>query len=392
MMGKKLMVVLFGLLMLAMPLAVGQVSAASETTVILVSDNAADKAIAEYLANLTGAVLVTTTWGTYDPNVTAEILSYAPDQVIIIGGPEAVVEQYVIDLEDYNITVYRWWGKNRYETNLAVIGNASKLFGIKFNATVVVAGNDSLAIQTALRLALQNGAMILYVNQSTNVSRIMEKFHVKEMEMVQSRASEKVMEKVVKELRACNCRAKEVQANVTAERVERIMEQVRERLMAIEEIANVTNSTYLREQVREMLQLMGQVNQSLQNGNVSGAYLLALKLQVKTEFALKEAKMEFHMAMEKNGKLALEMELEKIEAQLKILEKEGINVSSVQVILDKVSEAIKAGNYSVARVLLKDAKKALHELYMANRELMRKNSCTDHDHGHDHNHEKSGGH
>jgi len=363
MIGRKLMATLFGLLVLAMPLATGQVSAASGTTMILVSDNAADKAIAEYLANLTGAVVVTTTWGVYNPNVTAEILSYAPDQVIIIGGPDAVVEEYVTDLEEYNITVYRWFGQNRYETDLAVLGNASKLFGIKFNATVVVAGNDSLAIQTALRLAVQNRAMILYVNQSTNVSRLMERFQIREMVMVQSRASEKVMEKVAKELKACNCTAKEVQANITKEQVERIMEQVRERLMAIEEIANVTNSTQLREQVREMLQLMEQVNQSLQAGNVTEAYQLALKLQVRSEFTLKNAHMEFKMAVKSKEKLALEMELQKLEIQLKVLENAGINVSSVQTILDKVKEAIDAGNYSVARVLLKDAKKAIHELY-----------------------------
>ncbi|GAB6134664.1 cell wall-binding repeat-containing protein [Thermococcus prieurii] len=374
MMGKKLVAVLFGLLMIGMAFGAGSAYAGEATvTVILVSDNAADNAIAQYLANLTGAVVVTTTWGTYDPNVTAEILSYAPDQVIIIGGPDAVVSEYVTDLEEYNITVYRWWGANRYETDLAVMGNASKVFGIKFNASVVVAGNDSLAVQTALRLAVQNRAMIIYVNQSTNVTKLMERFQVREMVMVQSKVSEKVMEKVSRELKACNCTAKQVQANVTTEQVKMIMEQVRERLMAIEEIANTTNSTQLREQVREMLQLMEQANASLQAGNVTGAYALALKLQVKTEFALKEANKELHRAMEKNGKLALEMELEKIEAQLEILEKAGVNVSSVQTILDKVREAIDAGNYSVARVLLKDAKKALHELYMENRETVKMN-------------------
>jgi len=257
MMGKKLVAVLFGLLMIGMAFGAGSAYAGEATvTVILVSDNAADNAIAQYLANLTGAVVVTTTWGTYDPNVTAEILSYAPDQVIIIGGPDAVVSEYVTDLEEYNITVYRWWGANRYETDLAVMGNASKLFGIKFNASVVVAGNDSLAVQTALRLAVQNRAMIIYVNQSTNVTKLMERFQVREMVMVQSKASEKVMEKVSRELKACNCTAKQVQANVTAEQVKMIMEQVRERLMAIEQIANTTNSTQLMEQVREMLQLM----------------------------------------------------------------------------------------------------------------------------------------
>jgi len=377
MIGRKLVAALFGLLMIGITFSVGGASAAETVTVILVSDNAADSAIAQYLANLTGAVVVTTTWGTYDPNVTAEILSYAPSQVIIIGGPDAVVEEYAADLEEYNVTTYRWWGASRYETDLAVMGNASRLFGIKFNASVVVAGNDSLAVQTALRLAVQNRAVLLYVNQSTNVTRLMERFGVREAIVVRSRASEKVMEKVSKELRACRCTAMEVRANVTAEQVEMIMERVRERLMAIEEIAKATNSTQLMEQVREMLRLMEKANASLRAGNVTEAYGLALKLQVKTEFALKEANKELQGAMEKNGKLALERELEKIEAQLEVLEKAGVNVSSVQEILDKVKEAIEAGNYSVARVLLKDAKKALHELYMESRETVKMNPGTD---------------
>jgi putative cell wall-binding protein len=327
MMGKKLVAVLFGLLMIGMTFSVDGASAEGTVTVILVSDNAADNAIAQYLANLTSAILVTTTWGSYDPNVTAEILSYAPDQVIIIGGPDAVVSEYVADLEEYNITVYRWWGSNRYETDLAVMGNASKLFGIKFNTSVVVAGNDSLAVQTALKLALQNRAMIIYINQSTNVTRLMERFRIKKTVMVQSRVSKKVMEKVTKELRTCNCIAREVQANVTAEQVKMIMVQVRERLVAIEKIANATNSTQLREQVREMLQLLDKANQSLQAGNVSEAYGLVLRLQVKSEFALKEANKELHRSIEKNAKLALEMELEKIEVQIGILVKAGVNVS-----------------------------------------------------------------
>ncbi|WP_456367447.1 cell wall-binding repeat-containing protein [Thermococcus sp.] len=363
MIGRKLIAVLFGLLVIGMTASAGSAFAEGTATVILVSDNAADKAIAEYLANLTGAIVVTTTWGVYDPNVTAEILSYAPDQVIIIGGPMAVVDEYVTDLEEYNITVYRWWGANRYETDLAVVCNASKLFGIKFNASVVVAGNDSLAIQTALRLAAEKKAMIIYVNQSTNVSKLMEMFQVREMVMVQSKASEKVMEKVEKDLQKCNCRAERVQANVTKEQVEQIMEQVRERLMAVEKIANMTNSTQLREQVREMLQLMEKVNQSLQAGNVSKAYVLALQLQARSEFTLKNAQVEFKMAVKSKEKLKLEIELEKLDAQVEVLEKAGVNVSVLKTIIDKIKEAIEAGNYSVAKVLLKKAKKALHELY-----------------------------
>jgi len=340
--------------------------------VILVSDNAADNAIASFLANVTDAIMVTTTWGVYDPNVTAEILSYAPNVVIIIGGPDAVVSEYVTDLEEYNITVCRWWGANRYETNLAVIGNATITFGLKFNSSVIAPGNDSLAIRTALQLALQERAMLVYVNSSTNVTKLMEQFRVRNAIMVQSRVSERVMERVARELEACNCTVREVQANVTKDDVKRLLEQVRERVMAIEEIANATNSTVLREQVREMLQLMERANQSLQAGNVTGAYALALKLQVKSEFALKNSMMELRRAMQKDGRLALEMELKKLRAQMAVLERAGVDVSEVREMLDRAEEALKAGNTSVARVLLKDAKKALQGLYTSNRDAVRK--------------------
>ncbi|MEO2152632.1 MAG: cell wall-binding repeat-containing protein, partial [Thermococcus sp.] len=313
MMGKKLVAVLFGLLMIGMILSVGGASAEETLTVILVSDNSADSAIAQYLANLTGAVIVTTTWGTYDPNVTAEILGYAPDQVIIIGGPCAVVSEYVTDLKEYNITVYRWWGANRYETNLAVMGNASKLLGIKFNSTVVVAGNDSLAIQTAFKLALKNRALILYVNHSTNVTTLIKRFKVSNAVVVRGRASEKVMENLAKGLEKCNCTVKEVGANVTGEHVERILERVRGRLLRIEEIANMTNSTELMERVEELSQLIEEANQSLQSGDYTKAYQLALKLQVRSEFALRDARLELIKALKLNGRLGLELELKKLQ-------------------------------------------------------------------------------
>ncbi|HDZ35415.1 MAG TPA: hypothetical protein ENH81_00680, partial [Thermococcus sp.] len=120
MVWKKVIALLFGLMMVATTASFGHVSAADNSaTVILVSDNEADCTLAEYLANVTGAIVVTTPWGVYDPSVTATVMSYGPDKVIIIGGPDAVVDMYLEDLQELNIPVERWWGKNRYETNLA---------------------------------------------------------------------------------------------------------------------------------------------------------------------------------------------------------------------------------------------------------------------------------
>ena len=372
MIGKKLMAILFGLLMLGMPLTVGNVSAAEgSVTVILVSDNAADKAIAEYLANETGAVIVTTTWGVYDPNVTAEIMSYAPDEVIIIGGPDAVVDEYVTDLEELNITVERWGGQNRYETNLMVMEQAQVKLGLRFNNSVIVAGNDTLAIQNALQLAVQKGAMIIYVNESSNVTGLMERLGIKEMTMVKTQASEKVMEHVREQLRECNCTAKEVQVNVTKETVLQLMIQVMERLKALEMVANETNSTALMEQVRTMEMTMEKVNEALQAGNYTEAYRMVLELQVKTEFSLKAANGEMRMAIKNDEKVALMHEMGKLEAQISVMENAGIDVSAINALMEQLKTAIQNGQYEEAKELMNQIKAMIKEAYQNGRQGIR---------------------
>ncbi|ANF22011.1 cell wall-binding repeat-containing protein [Thermococcus piezophilus] len=371
MMVKKALAILFGLLMVAMSVSFTGVSAATSNIVILVSDNAADKGIAEYLANVTGAVIVTTTWGVYDPNVTAEIMSYAPDEVIIIGGPDAVVEEYVTDLQELGISVERWGGENRYETNLIAMTQAPVKFGLKFNGSVMVAGNDSMAIQNAIRIAVQNRAIILYINKTTNITLLMERFQIRNMTMVHTNASEMTMELVRKQLKECNCTAEEVQVNVTKETVLQLMIQVRERLLAIEKIANATNTTQLMEQVRVMEMAMEKANQALQAGNYTYAYQLMLELQVQTQFSLKAANGEMRIAIKNSEKVALERELAKLEAQIKVMEKAGLDMAQLNQLMEQFKIAIKNSQYDVARQLMDQIKSMIQEAYKNNREVIR---------------------
>lgn len=365
MMGKKIWAILLGLLMVVAPLTFSETSAASDTgtTVILVSDNAADHTLAQYLANLTGAIVVTTTWGIYDPNVSAEILQYSPAQVIIIGGPDAVVSQYLTDLEEYNVTVYRWWGANRYETDLAVLLNASSMFGIKFNGSVMVAGNDTAAMRLALKLALQNRSMIIYVNSSTNATALMEKLQIRNAVMVQTKASERIMEKIKEELRECNCQAKEVRANVSANETLMLMEKLQERIRTIEEIANMTNSTELKERLQLIEKLMEGVNSSIKSGNYTEAYQLMLKIQAQTEMALKLSYKEMEFALSNHESLALEREYLKLEAQVKALAELGYNVTNITQAMEQLKEAIKNGDYKDAKALIKEIKRMIKETY-----------------------------
>ncbi|WP_297504706.1 cell wall-binding repeat 2 family protein [Thermococcus sp.] len=371
MMWRKVMAILFGLLIVGMPLASKGVSAATTVTVILVSDNEADCAIAEYLANVTGAVIVTTTWGAYDPNVTAEIMSYAPDEVIIIGGPDAVVEQYVSDLQELGITVERWGGQNRYQTNIIAMERAEVEFQLQFNGSVIVAGNDTLAIRNALQLAVQNGAVIIYVNKSTNVTGVMEKLRVKTATMVKTQASERVMERVKEQLRECNCTAAEVQVNVTRETVLQLMVQVRERVKTIEEIANETNSTQLMQQVRVMEMTMEKANTALQAGNYTRAYQLMLELQIQTEFGLKMANGEMKAMMEINKKVALEREIAKLEAQISVMERAGIDVSSITALMEELKVMVQNGQYDEAKELMNQIKAMIRDAYQNGRQAIR---------------------
>ncbi|ASJ13010.1 cell wall-binding repeat-containing protein [Thermococcus thioreducens] len=374
MMGEKVLAILLGLLMVATSVTFSNVSASTSVTVILVSDNAADKAVAEYLANVTGAVVVTTTWGVYDPNVTAEIMSYAPDEVIIIGGPDAVVEQYVADLEELGITVERWGGQNRYETNFIVMEQARIKFRLQFSGSVIVAGNDSLAIRNALQIAVQNGAVIVYVNKSTNVTGVMGRFQVKTATMVGTPASERVMEHVKEQLRECNCTAEEVQVNITKETVLQLMVQVRERVRAIEEIANETNSTQLMQQVRVMEMTMEKANQALQAGNCTYAYQLMLELQVKTQFSLKVANSEMRIAMKNSEKIALEREMAKLQAQVSVMERAGINVTEINSLMEQLRVAIQNGQYEQARQLMNQIKAMIREAYQNGRRSIRESA------------------
>ncbi|WP_456394822.1 cell wall-binding repeat-containing protein [Thermococcus sp.] len=373
MMGKKVLAILFGLLMVATSVTFSNVSASTSVTVILVSDNAADKAIAEYLANVTGAVVVTTTWGVYDPNVTAEIMSYAPNEVIIIGGPDAVVDESVADLEELGITVERWGGQNRYETNIQVMEKAMEKFGLKFNESVIVAGNDSLAIKNALQIAVQNRAMVLYVNKTTNVTKLMERFQIMEAVAFGSPASKKLMEHVREQLRECNCTAREVQANITKETVLQLMTQVRERVRTIEEIANETNCTQLMQQVRVMEMTMEKANQALQAGNYTYAYQLMLELQVRTQFGLKAANGEMRKMLGNSEKMALEREMVKLQAQISVMERAGINVTEINALMEQLRVAIQNGQYEQARQLMNQIKAMVREAYQNGKEALRNN-------------------
>ncbi len=114
---KRICIAFIALLLLCTPAAAEE---ADTTSIILVADNQADCAVAEALADESGATIVKTTWGEFEQTVLDTIIETAPDSVTIIGGPMAVVEEYETKLEEAGITFERVWGETRQQTSMQI--------------------------------------------------------------------------------------------------------------------------------------------------------------------------------------------------------------------------------------------------------------------------------
>ncbi|WP_297474759.1 hypothetical protein [Thermococcus sp.] len=377
MMWKKGIALLFGVMLMTMGLAFSGVSAASASqgssvTVILVSDNAADSALAKYIANLTGAFVVTTPWGVYTPNVTAEIMAYAPDQVIIIGGPAAVPEQYVSDLKELNITVERWWGKNRYGTDVAVIGNATVKLHLKFNGSAVIApGNDSAAIMEAFMKAIKCHGVIIYANATTDPVRIMGRLRIRPINItvVYTPVTRGATIRVLERLQLGSpMRVEKVSVNVTREMALDAIATAKERVAYAEKLlANATlkprEKLMVEKTLNESEKLLQRAEEALNNGQYGKAYGLAIAAEAHADFAVRIASEGWRARLRVDPGMGLRMGLVRIEAQLMIMQKAGINVTQIKPLVEKLEEAIKEGNYGLARSLMKQIRFELMKLY-----------------------------
>ena len=377
MMWKKGAALLFGLMLIATGLAFSGVSAAEgsgSVTVILVSDNAADSALAKYIANLTGAFVVTTPWGVYDPNVTAEIMAYAPDQVIIIGGPAAVLDQYVEDLKDLNITVERWWGKNRYETDIAVIGNATVKLHLKFQGSAIIApGNDSAAIRKAFMEAVKARGVIIYANNTTDPVRIMGRFGMtpRNITIVHTVVMKGATLKILQRMEHGNStiKVREMGVNVTREMALEEINKTRERIeYAKKLLANATLNQHDERMAEKMLRAseegLMRAEEAFNQGNYGRAYGLAIAAEAHADFVVRIASNGWEERLRVDPAMGLRMGLVRIEAQLMMMEKAGINVTEIKKLVEQLDQAIKNGNYELARTLMKKIRLEMMRLYI----------------------------
>jgi anti-sigma28 factor (negative regulator of flagellin synthesis) len=113
---------------------------------------------------------------------------------------------------------------------------------------------------------------------------------------------------------------------------------------------------------------MEKANGALQAGNYTGAYQMVLELQVRTEFSLKAANGGMRMAIKNGEKAALEREMEKLEAQISVMEKAGIDVSAINALMEQLKVAIQNGQYDEARGLVNQITAMIKEAYQKGRQ------------------------
>ncbi|WP_297535751.1 hypothetical protein [Thermococcus sp.] len=298
--------------------------------VILVSDNPADLAMAKFVSNVTGFPIVVTPWGIYDPSVSARVLAYNPGEVIIIGGPLAVLDDYATDLKGFNVTVVRWWGETRYGTNKAVIKGLESMGLISPNATFLVPGNDTFAIAYALRLALKDRGVILYVNSTLKSESL------KNPVLVVSPMSEKIGKKVEDVVKPVSV----VRANVTEKELEDLILQLEAKL------GSIRNLTANDSQLKGLLNLaqdnLNSAKEELQKGNLQMAYRYAMMAGFQIDLALKMAN--------ENPSAKLQLDLQILELQTHgMAQIDPETLVKLKGLLDQLREALKEHDYEKAR-------------------------------------------
>lgn len=366
MMAKKVFALLFGALLLAsiIPLSEAQVS----SIVILVSDNEADSALAEELAEVLNATVVVTTWGVYDPNVTAEIMEKTPDKVIIIGGPDAVPKDYETELDELGISYVRWYGNTRYETNLDVLRKAIQEYPELFdNVKVVIAhGRDIGAIKQARNI--EGKKFILYVdNNITNTTEVIgvllkTRNVIILKSQLMNRTAEQIRERIRERVRDGNITEENV--TITPEMAWEAIQLAINRTETAKEMLDNLPIPAAKIQIELAEEKIQIANESYSQGNYEKAYGQAIAAKAHAETVIRLAGKEWQKFIHASPKFQLNREVQRLEIKIKVLEKAGIDVTQIKGKLEAAKAAIQAGDYDTARELIEDAKNMLREAFM----------------------------
>lgn len=373
MMWKKAFAMLFGLLVLASSVPMIKADAAvNMNLVILVSDNEADYALAEKLAENLNVSVVVTPWGIYDSNITAEIASYAPDSVLIIGGPAAVPKLYEDDLQNLNITWFRIWGSDRYETNIKVLEYVMQNYPdvLKDVKIVIANGRDMGAIK---KIGNSKKVFPIYVNANNtdNQTKILGIMKVTGVIIIKTPFSANITERIRERVREKVQNVTEENENITAEMAWEAIEIAQNKTALAESlIDNATNPSapkLLELAKKELNNAMEAYNES----EYGKAYGQAIAAKAHAEVVIRFASEDFQERFHKNLQIRAEVEIMKVERIIERFDELGMNVTAANATLEQAKNAYDEGKYEEAFELAKEAEKILKDIMHEEKALIR---------------------
>ncbi len=224
-----------GLLVLAALLTLVAPAYAQEVKVaILVSDNPADYAVGQLLAEKLNATLVVTPWGMLSDEAVAEIEASGATLVYVVGGPVAVPDVEV----RIKVTVKRIGGKDRYETAALAAGLWNRT-----QEAIVVEGEDEYGIMEALKRARKLGVPILLVKDDDVPEEVRETFRklgAKRVQLIPApdMNNTRIREELEEHVEEINETRVDMQ-----ERAAEAIEDAREEIAEVEAKLNTTNIT-----------------------------------------------------------------------------------------------------------------------------------------------------
>ncbi|ACJ16572.1 Hypothetical protein TON_1084 [Thermococcus onnurineus NA1] len=363
---RKGLALLIGILFIISPTMTVHVAGANIKLVILVSDNEADRAIAENVAKILGAQVVVSPWGTYDPAASAEILTINPDKVIIIGGSVAVPEEYTQDFGEFGIPYERWYGETRYETNLAVIKMLKEEFPEAFSqitSVVIVNGRDVLAIQS-MRESLPNefaGIPILVLTDEGKIQttlNVLNEFNrITEVRYMATYANsfsrtplfpinEETIDLWLKKRFGTNYFSSESMLMPFTTRTYQVLVDVQNKTHRAETLLDGLEIPDARKKLDDAKKLMILAWEAYNEGDYVRAYELAIRANFNADFVISRAYREMNTIYQGSAKLQMARELFRLRVMVEVLKKKGYDVSNLEALLVQAGKALDRGDYS----------------------------------------------
>lgn len=255
--------VILAVVILAVPIA-------AQGTIVIVSDSACDVAMAELLASVMEAKIVKVEWGQFDEDVIEDVVEEDPDNIIIIGGNKAVVDQIQELLERLGFSIFRAAGKDRAETSLELYKAFQEYFNDDF--AVVVVDTNRVSIYKGKRLAIKHSVPLFFcdVSELDDMLTEISELGIEEVRIITSNRQS--------DLRTtCEKRLEEVQ-----EQLEKVEEQLKGTVTEEEEEdTEVTEEEKLLEECKMLFQ---KATEAFEDGN----YLLCLQYLTDIETLLNE--------------------------------------------------------------------------------------------------------